>query len=774
MGQEGLFQFLEKLKCSGVPVSTRDLMGVCGEIDLFGTYMPLILRELRHGDTQVKPYEIGRKVGYQLSKHWDMAMLTVYLDGEQSDQKLKARTARGIVRVKNMRELESLLGKMETYSINGKWAPRSIVSTIKKRLGTVYSITDAFKDELQRGIMDSGCTRFVCCEGEADVAIAEELMVRPTLELNGQTFWRMPVSSDSDLLIYASLPGLFRRLRDGTFVLLTKEKVLATLGFQHPRQLVLYGTVSRNDYVTNIRTIGLSKNRDIIRDLIVDWNADMDVLLEAYLLEANSRVAVDDRVDKGHFRHSIAMFFDLRPTYDEKLPSATNMQYMEFSLKFSHLKALRVERKSEQPRSAPKFYIAPGSKPNQYRPTFGSKDTILGSKTRAFRVCDTKERRMPEPRKDPKTKRGKQEVQYQRTQKPVKRKNRVPKEGEPTYEAGHKNKLKASTVVDHRLSRKHPTSTLLVGSVHANIKRALKVPWGSDDDHDDGEGLADLEKEPRIHEVAGQEDTLVDNINAEQEDKEEQNPDAHVLSTSLSNAIGTIQLLRIQLYEVLALDLDRIFGPKLPPGTSSVTLQAPSIASATFQPLAHITPTSSSSVLSPLSPLATPSTDMSPMDTPQPTQKLPGPACTIEQLNLSSADRQDIGDIVSTSLTFYYQVVSLMLNGSLSNNSQYERNRSAPERTMPTRSNKTASRAPLVVPHSVRAYEHYCAVTGVVPFNLRPGATAITTTVPRLAAISVQTSFRQHYLASSVSFGKLSSVTFTMAYPIGQRIMAVQ
>ncbi|KAG0361040.1 hypothetical protein BGX24_005447, partial [Mortierella sp. AD032] len=240
MGQEGLFQFLEKLKCPGVPVSTRDLTGVCGEIDLFGTYMPLILRELRHGDTQVKPYEIGRKIGYQLSKYWDMAMLTVYLDGEQSDQKLKARTARGIVRVKNMRELESLLGKMETYSINGKWAPGSIVSTIKKRFGSVYSITDAFKDELQRGIMDSGCTRFVCCEGEADVAIAEELMVRPTLELNGQTFWRMPVSSDSDLLIYASLPGLFRRLRDGTFVLLTKEKVLATLGFQHPRQLVLY------------------------------------------------------------------------------------------------------------------------------------------------------------------------------------------------------------------------------------------------------------------------------------------------------------------------------------------------------------------------------------------------------------------------------------------------------------------------------------------------------------------------------------------------------
>ncbi|KAK3844269.1 MAG: hypothetical protein J3R72DRAFT_488680 [Linnemannia gamsii] len=260
-------------------------------------------------------------------------------------------------------------------------------------------------------------------------------------------------------------------------------------------------------------------------------------------------------------------------------------------VEFSHLKTLRVERKSEQPRSEPKFYIAPGSKSNQYRPTFGSMDTILGSETRACRVCDTKERRMPEPRKGPKTKRGKQEVQ-----------------------------LKASTVVDHRLSRKHPTSTLLVGSVHVNVKRALKVPWGSDDDHDDGEGLADLDKEPRIHEVAGQEDTLVDNINAEQEDKEELYPDARVLSTILSDAIGTIQVLRIQLYEVLAFDLDRTFGPMLPPGTSSVTLQAPGIASTATQPLAHITPASSSSVLSPLPPLATTLTDMSPMDTPQPTQ----------------------------------------------------------------------------------------------------------------------------------------------------------
>ncbi|KAG0371916.1 hypothetical protein BGX24_001000 [Mortierella sp. AD032] len=156
---------------------------------------------------------------------------------------------------------------------------------------------------------------------------------------------------------------------------------------------------------------------------------------------------------------------------------------------------------------------------------------------------------MLEPRKGPKTKRGKQEVKYQRTQNPAKRKNRVSKEGEPTYEAGHKNKFKSSTMIDHCLSRKHPISTLLVGSVHANIKRVLKVPWGSHNDHDDGEGLANLEKEPRIHEVE-QEDTLIDNSNAEQEDKQERNPDARVLSTSLSDAIGTIQVLRIRLYEV--------------------------------------------------------------------------------------------------------------------------------------------------------------------------------------------------------------------------------
>jgi hypothetical protein len=36
----------------------------------------------------------------------------------------------------------------------------------------------------------------------------------------------------------------------------------------------------------------------------------MDVLLDAYLLEVNSRVIIDNRVVRDHFRHSVAMFCD--------------------------------------------------------------------------------------------------------------------------------------------------------------------------------------------------------------------------------------------------------------------------------------------------------------------------------------------------------------------------------------------------------------------------------------------------------------------------------
>jgi hypothetical protein len=161
---------------------------------------------------------------------------------------------------------------MGCYFKNGKWTPRFTVATIKKRLSSAYLIIDAFTKELQRGIMDSGCARSVDCKGKADVVITEEMMARPTLEWSDGIFPRMPGSSDSDLLIYASLPGMFRRLPDGTYLLLTKERVLATLGVQHHRHLVLYGTVSRNYYVSNIRTVGLITNRNIIWELVVDWS----------------------------------------------------------------------------------------------------------------------------------------------------------------------------------------------------------------------------------------------------------------------------------------------------------------------------------------------------------------------------------------------------------------------------------------------------------------------------------------------------------------------
>lgn len=205
------------------------------------------------------------------------------------------------------------------------------------------------------------------------------------------------------------------------------------------------------------------------------------------------------------------------------------------------------------------------------------------------------------------------------------------------------------------------------------------------------EGLTDLVVEPGISGVAEERVTSDDNANEKQKDKkeeEEQNPDARVPSTILADTIGTIQALRIELYEVLALDPGRIFGPKLPPGTSSVALQTPGITSAASNPLAHATPSSSFSVL--IYPPTT-STDMNPMNAPQLTRKLPEPACAIKVLIISATDREDIGDIVSTSLTFDYQGVYLLLNGSLGSNSQFERNRMVPEGTIPTRANSTAS-----------------------------------------------------------------------------------
>ncbi|KAF9279374.1 hypothetical protein BGZ68_007963, partial [Mortierella alpina] len=137
---------------------------------------------------------------------------------------------------------------------------------------------------------------------------------------------------------------------------------------------------------------------------------------------------------------------------------------------------------------------------------------------------------------------------------------------------------------------------------------------------------------------------------------------------------------------------------------------------------------------------------------------------------LSNGQLADLDDLLNN-ISFYYNLGTLLLNGSLGPASEYERRKSAPARTISTRRKAAAVQTPqeeIPVPHAVRAFELYKAKTGFVPFNLRAESSAYdqgqssssvqasrlgpaqkyNANAIRLSLRSVKSAIRGHYIGS--------------------------
>lgn len=178
------------------------------------------------------------------------------------------------------------------------------------------------------------------------------------------------------------------------------------------------------------------------------------------------------------------------------------------------------------------FYIAPKSHPNQFRPKFPDKDRILTSKTREIDITRIAPRHITEPIKARSPKqcqaqsigetgqssgggdeamgkgkpqmgkrkgrgkgKGKDKDKALRTEvkgktpqerakaarkREAKLKESRRKVSKADVESDEPRKAKEATRYDRRLRKKHPTKTLLVGSIHASLKRTLTVVSNND------------------------------------------------------------------------------------------------------------------------------------------------------------------------------------------------------------------------------------------------------------------------------------------------------
>ncbi|KAF9943497.1 hypothetical protein BGZ70_005878, partial [Mortierella alpina] len=335
---------------------------------------------------------------------------------------------------------------MGERSRQGKWTCQTTLNKIAKLLHQVFVLETTDKAELVHGLAQAGVV--VCqCRSESDTCIARLSTAGP----------RVVVTGDSDLLAYRTIDRVLRSIPKTTdFGWYTKDDVLGALELPTALHLVLLAIVAKNDYGDNVKGLGIVTNCKIIRRIPPATDGDIGPMLKAYVAAAQARVKKP--VSISRFENATRVFFDQTETLRE-LSITSNEPFVRHSQEFQRLKDLRfrlaMETRAARPGPVP-FYVAKRSKRNQFRPIFGTKESIL-SGTKEVDVSKALRHEGPAPKKGPTTKKRKR---AQRAA--IKKRQKIYKKAKKGDEDRERRKLQASTRRDHAFRSKYVCKTLKI------------------------------------------------------------------------------------------------------------------------------------------------------------------------------------------------------------------------------------------------------------------------------------------------------------------------
>ncbi|KAF9217482.1 hypothetical protein BGZ59_003810 [Podila verticillata] len=457
MGTTGLFQRLKALLLDVATYQLTDMSGYYIDIDLLGTFYQFLRSLLIQFDGPDAGYKAGRYLGFWLRNSLHVGQpggnqVCIHLDGAPCVEKAKASAKRTATYNRHLHRVDQGLAKMERQSIAGKWTPQTTMTTIVKGLTNLYVISDDVKEGIRHGIEASGL-QFCQCHTEADLCIARCSSIPLATSLT-----RAVMSADSDLLIYSAIQVVIRPMpKSRDFGIYSKDAILQTLHLDSPEHLVLLGTISDNDYVQNIRSLGLVRNVEIVKSIVP---AHSHTMLMSYIQKARAKVTQDIKND--HFKFSESVFMNLMETVLSVDP-ATNNVFIGRCAQFLALKDLRAEQAAAlaRHRVRPPFYVAPGSHKNQYRPIFSSKETILcGSlyedistakeRDQAFANKLASQPRPPKPKKT------------------MKKRKKVART--PSAPSQVTRNWRIATIIDRELRKKHPTKIRNLGCISGAMR----------------------------------------------------------------------------------------------------------------------------------------------------------------------------------------------------------------------------------------------------------------------------------------------------------------
>ncbi|KAF9574392.1 hypothetical protein EC968_006552 [Mortierella alpina] len=647
MGLKDFFKTLAKkgLKPTGADLSEIEKNATV-DIDLLGTpvFRNFMIRHITEAYDASSALATGTALANYIHSVFGASDRTIriHLDGAPNEEKSHAHEARSTQKAKNIEVLTGEIAKMRERSEQGRWTCQTTITRITKLLHQIFVLDTTDKASLVQG-MRSQAGIIVCeCRSESDTCIARTSTPGP----------RVVVSGDSDLMAYRTVDRVLRSIpRTHDFGWYSKDEILSALGLPTALHLVLLAIVSYNDYGSNIKGLGVVGNCNIIRQLPQSTYGDIDQMLEAYVAAAEARMKKP--VNISRFDNARRIFFDHTETLSDH-SSTSNESFTLHTQEFQRLKDLRfhlaMEARVARPGPVP-FYVAKRSKRNQFRPIFGTKDSIL-SGSKKVDITRTRHHDGPAPRKGPATKHRK------RAKRAMKKRQKIHKKTKTDDEGTDRRKLQISTRRDHALRSKFTCKTLKIGSVHGNLVRT---------------GSMDARE-------------------------------AKTVAETIQGAAAILNKIQVHAYELIALDIASIISPDTLESTSS----------------------SSSS--------ATP--------------------------RLSASQKSDLADILESD-AFYFSIATLLCQGSLGANSQYQRQLDAPPRTMGTRRTAAGTPRTIEVPHAQRAFDRYKEASGFRPFFDRQpqigrrgrvhsttGGPTFPTTVARLSLSSVKAAVRMHYLGS--------------------------
>ncbi|KAG0310285.1 Elongation of fatty acids protein 2, partial [Dissophora globulifera] len=245
----------------------------------------------------------------------------LYVDGPSPIEKQATTAAREQRRTIALQHAETSIADLERRVQDQCKARKRQFRALDKHIRAAFYWPLDVREDFARYMRTRGWSVIVC-SSEADIAIAEACQPNDVV-----------VSSDSDMLAYDTIKTIWRPISRGRFLVYDVERVLQCLDLTRAHFTVLC-IVSKNDYTSNLTSLGVHTNLKIVKDLEQDGN---------YL--AHDKVS-SKNPGGGHFDAALRIFVYRKPNHQSP-PAAPLQEATKEPSSYADI-AMRLKRLREQ------------------------------------------------------------------------------------------------------------------------------------------------------------------------------------------------------------------------------------------------------------------------------------------------------------------------------------------------------------------------------------------------------------------------------------------